>query len=256
MRKTTLTISIIIAVSCIAGCSIKEDRKDCPCILTVILNKVPVRIMDKADGLWLNISTEGKGTALDSPLTGSDYSEPEWLETDVQKGLVSVVCSSSKSLNVPYGSECDSLYAHSVKLRCYEDNARDTIYLKKQWCTATIIVEDAEPEEEYFFEVRGMWAGVSASGLTPLPGEFYAVPRRLDAGTFQVRLPRQGDESLSMTLNNLYKYSLGKIIAGSGYDWKAPDLDDIKVVIDCARAEVQVTISPWEDGTDLGDLEI
>jgi len=256
MKEYILIITAVLTAPSITCCSIKEDRQECPCQLTIILDKVPERIMNKTDGLWMNISTEGKGMAMDRPLTGSDYSEPEWFETDVQKGLVSVICSSNKALEVPYGSECDSIFAYSDKVRCYEDIARDTVLLKKQWCTATIVLEEAEASQSYFFEVTGKWTGMSGSGLEPIPGAFYAIPRRLSADTFQIRLPRQGDDTLDMTMNGLYKYALGKLLAGAGYDWSAPNLDDITIIINYARAEIQVTISPWEDGADLGDLEI
>ena len=256
MYKLMQYVTAAAALLVLASCSVKEDRHECPCLLTIILERVPERIMNRADGLWINISTEGKGTALDSPVTGSDYSGPEWLGADVDKGLVSVICSNSKALAVPYGSECDSIYAHYKTVRCFEDNARDTVLLRKQWCTATIILKNAYPEEKYLFEIHGNWAGISQSGLEPVPGRFYSVPRRIDTDKFQIRLPRQGDDSMVMSLNSVYEYSLGKLIAGSGYDWKAQNLDDIRILIDYASAEIAVSVSPWDGGPDFGDIEI
>ena len=41
-------------------------------------------------------------------------------------------------------------------------------------------------------------------------------------------------------------FALGQYMAASGYDWDAPDLDDVTVILDYALTELRLVISGWE----------
>ena len=63
-------------------------------------------------------------------------------------------------------------------------------------------------------------------------------------------LPRQRDSSLSLEIAEdasvLKSFALGNYIEGSGYDWSAPELDDIVVTIDYARTRLSISVGEWE----------
>ncbi|MBQ2875254.1 MAG: hypothetical protein IJE85_08150, partial [Bacteroidales bacterium] len=69
-------------------------------------------------------------------------------------------------------------------------------------------------------------------------------------GICSIVLPRQIDDSLVMELDNdtgiLTRFALGEYIAESGYDWNAPDLEDIVIDLDFAVTHLTLVIQGWE----------
>ena len=121
-------------------------------------------------------------------------------------------------------------------------------------------------------------AGVSAWDLMPLDGDFRFAPS-LENGVYQVRVPRQVDNSLELVMLEIPdqvgydgeeipgqvgydgervvvdRLPLGEYIARSGYDWTAEDLDDVNVALDLEMQQVTITVSGW-DGVVVMDIVI
>jgi hypothetical protein len=68
---------------------------------------------------------------------------------------------------------------------------------------------------------------------------------------FSVTLPRQLDDSLIMEADMgdevLKEFPLGYYIAESGYDWNAPDLEDLTIDLEFAVTHISMVIQGWEN---------
>ena len=87
--------------------------------------------------------------------------------------------------------------------------------------------------------------------LHPLYGsfEFLLEDGGLEEG-YKAVLPRQMDASLMLVIDDgggsPQAFALGQYIVSSGYDWTAPDLEDITVTLDYALTEIRLIISGWD----------
>ena len=130
----------------------------------------------------------------------------------------------------------------------------------------------------YDIEVWGNVAGVSVWDLMPVQGDFKYAPVQKN-GVYQVRVPRQEDNSLEMVMLEISRQArndngeipdqvghdgeravvdrlpLGEYIARSGYDWTAEDLADVNVALDLEMQQVMITVSGW-DGVVVMDIVI
>ena len=93
-------------------------------------------------------------------------------------------------------------------------------------------------------------------------------------GVYQVRVPRQVDNSLELVMVEIpdqvgydggraghdgvrteddgeravvNRLPLGEYIIRSGYDWAAKDLSDVSVALDLEKQQVMVTVSGWDE---------
>lgn len=275
--KVAFAVFLLAAGVAASSCSIKEDRRECPCYLTVVLDRIPYKMTMKNAGLWENLVHPDAGLFYQETISPSDYPAPDWLIIPTPRGYVSHAAAIGRVhyrpdatgtvLTLPKGYEADSLYAHSARVDCREELARDTVELHKQWCTLTIKLKGTEVWKPYSFEVRGSWNSLSLYDLSAVEGEFAVAPRQLAIDRYEVRIPRQGDNSLMLVLyeNNpdgtrgdkvVYDYPIGRLIYAAGYDWFTKDLDDATITVDYAVGVVEATINPWDNGQDFGDIEI
>jgi hypothetical protein len=78
-------------------------------------------------------------------------------------------------------------------------------------------------------------------------------------GVYQVRVPRQEDNSLEMVMLDdddiVDRLPLGEYIARSGYDWTAENLADVNVALDLEMQQVMISVSGW-DGVVVMDIVI
>ena len=96
--------------------------------------------------------------------------------------------------------------------------------------------------------MEGFYGGWTPDG-SPAPGPF---SRRLLPGTdgrAVLRLPRQGDDSLLLHIvfsdQVVRTFALGTYIAGAGYDWTAPDLEDLTLTVDISLTSVTISSDLW-----------
>ena len=254
------------------GCSIKEDRMICPCFLTEEFGDVsPV---EEGDDPWISILGEGGGVVQQKTIHGNMFREGDRYVATVPKQILSVaVTYGMKHYTIDGGTavlsggfEADSVYAHTSEVDCTGETASDTVRLHKQWCTLDLVLKGSESWKPFFFEIHGGWNAVSLRDMSPVKGPLTCVPRRLSAGRFRVRIPRQGDNALMLLVYDTddfglpstlrYDYPVGELLENKGYDWKRKDLDDAVLTIDYAKAEVNVEIAPWDEGTGYKDITI
>lgn len=221
----------------LVSCSIvKEDRSACPCYLTVEMTGLPAHPA--------TLSIAGAGIC--------EVERDTVLLVAVPRTGVEVVAVSGASpdaegaVRIPYGFDCPSLYLFSEEVDTARDTARVKVVMHKQFCTLRLEF-DGPPGwgEPYWAQVRGKVEGMDGEGK-PLPGAFDC---RLDVGG-AVRLPRQEPEEelwLDVTMPDkvVRSFALGSYMLKAGYDWTAPDLDDLGLVINLSVSEIRFTSGNW-----------
>lgn len=236
------------------ACSVKEDRGPCPCYLQVSftdpdasgeveilgwdddrLFRDRVRIED-ARPCWTK--PVRKGSLFLSACTGMDGSFPE-----------------GRQMRIPPGSQADSLYAWFEEVDATGDLAYAKVSFRKQFATVFLdIRKPAETVRSCQFLVDGNSCGFDLLDFTPVEGVFRFAPIPHDGEEIVTfRIPRQGDTALSVTIRPEgaapARFPLGEYIDRLGYNWKTEELQDIYVAVDLARAEVDIRVADWEDGT-------
>lgn len=256
--------AIMFMVPCltaIVSCSIKEDRTDCPCWLTVNLENTSLEHPDMTHK-DVTIAMWSPDLIRRERVTVADYGEERPYERSVPKGLVSLsayagrtkMVTQARKLIVSKGSQCDSIYAYSNLVDCTEEYASDDAVLHKEFATLLITMA-CNPDEQNSFgiRVRGNVNGFDTVDMSPLPGdfEFMSFGDGDLNNRFAVRVPRQQDSSLKLDVlgwegveNTI---DIGRYIEECGYSWDAPDLDDIRIDIEHASIIGQLQILPWEE---------
>ena len=177
-------------------------------------------------------------------------------------------------IRVPVGEQMDSLYGFFKMYHTRCESVLCDVELHKEFCTVSFTLGEDGYSSPYRIEVWGNVAGVSAWDLMPVQGEFRYAPI-LKNGVYQVRVPRQVDNSLELVMLEIPdqvgydgeragddgervvvdRLPLGEYIARSGYDWTAEDLADVNVALDLEMQQVMITVSGW-DGVVVMDIVI
>lgn len=240
---------IMTAMMMMSACSVKEDRGPCPCFLELDINAADGAPSGSADIL---IFSED-GFMLRDTL---DFWKDEGLySVSVPRGGLHVrVWSgggryvSENGLHIPSGQGCPRIFMHDSDVLAEGEYVREEVYMRKNHCVLTLVCE-GEGGSFSDMVLKGNVAGYDEFG-EPLPGYFeFALDEESEAG-YEAVLPRQTDDSLMLDLEdskgNQISFSLGRYIAASGYDWSAPDLDDVTVTLDYALTEIRLNIDGWE----------
>lgn len=164
-------------------------------------------------------------------------------------------------MRIPPGSEADSLYAWSGEVDATGDLAYASVTFRKQFATVFLdIRKSADVVRACRFLVEGNSCGFDLLDLSPVEGKFRCEPRpRAGESIVTFRVPRQGDESLAVTIHPEgsvpARFPLGAYIDRLGYSWKTEELQDIYVAIDLARGLVDLRVADWEEGTTFPLIE-
>ena len=241
-------LRILVPLLLLPSCSIKENRAECPCALTLELTGLPVR------PVVLGVVGEG-------------YSFTEVIHADtvlvlpVPKGELAVsavggaLAEEDGSVRIPEGEEAPPLYLFHADVSSGDEQVVLPVLLHKQFCTLELLFS-GPPGYGPPFEVaiEGFYGGWQPDG-SPAPGAF---SRRLlpgSDGRAVLRLPRQGDDSLFMHIvfsdRIVRTFALGTYIAASGYDWSAPDLDDLTLHVDISLTSVTISTDLWSRTEDI-----
>ena len=254
LRPVLLSLSLFVV-----SCSIKENRAECPCALTLELTGLPVRPVV--------LGVAGKG-----------YSFTQVVHTDtvivlpVPKGELAVsavggaLAEGDGTISIPAGEEAPPLYLFHASVSTAAEQLVLPVLLHKQFCSLELVFS-APPGYGPPFEVtvEGGFCGWMPDG-SPLTGAFCRrlMPgSALDSGGLlsgsgsrvALRLPRQGDDSLLMHIvfsdRIVRTFALGSYIAASGYDWSAPDLDDLTLNVDISLTSVTISTDLWSQTEEM-----
>lgn len=233
---------LLLPVLLLAACSVKEDRSSCPCLLALELSSLPV------SPVVLGVAGEG-------------FSCTEVVHADtvlvlpVPKGELTVSASGGAlvegdgCVRIPEGEEAPPLFLFQSAVSTMSEQLSVPILLRKQFCCLELTFT-APPGYGLPFEVEveGAFCGWSPDG-SPLPGPFSFRLLPGSDGYASLRVPRQGDDSLLMHIvfsdRIVRSFALGNYIAASGYDWTAPDLEDLALQVDMALTSITFSTDLW-----------
>lgn len=243
------------------SCTVKEERTDCPCLLTLDFDEV----ID--DGRYHEAVTT-VGTSPDKTLEQelvlmAPYKDVGY-EISVPRRMVntSVVCGCGADRvsgeSVIVGTL--PVMAFALAVHCSGDKETVGVRLHKQSAVVKLQPEGFDATEEYPFEVR-LNAATSALTLYDLKpcGEPFSAMFGED---LSVSIPRQAPDavlSLDMLADGdepVFSVDLAAKLSAAGYDWTAEDLADIVVNIDFARMACSISVLPWEDNGEYGEIDI
>lgn len=226
----------------LVGCSIKEDRAACPCLLTLEMERLPV-------------------TPVFLDVRGDGFSRMEAVHADtvfvlpVPKGEVSVSVTGGAlpgadgAVRIHEGEEAPPLYLFHAALDADVERMTVPVHLRKQFCTLELAFSGPSGYGPPFeVEVEGTVDGWLRDG-SPSAGGFRRRVLPGEDGRAVLRLPRQEDDSLLMHIvfsdRIVRTFALGTYIAASGYDWSAPDLADLTLRVDLSITAVTFSIDLW-----------
>ena len=248
MRQSSVLPAVLLFT--LFSCSVKEKRCDCPCYLYVDFSVEDPGIVASS---VIDVSSED-GFLFDAVLDSSVCSRG--VSVPVPRGEVSVnvvaydggMFVPGNGLVIPWGGDCPPLYFHHSDVDTSSDSARDTVRLHKSYCAVTVRLLSRESSESLGFEICGNVCGYDRQG-SPLGGDFASAGEVLEDGRSLVRIPRQLDSSLRLRVVGsgevVREFALGEYMSSGGYDWTAPDLEDVDVTVDFALAAVTVKVENW-----------
>ena len=228
-----LFVMWMVGMLFLSSCSIKEDRDGCPCWMTVEMpgqaghdgekvgqdGRSPVGAGD--DGcvvLRLRGNSDEDAVDYEYQVTEAVRVDVGALEYEVPRGSVGVSAVAfgneipgragydgksagydGDEIRVPVGEQMDSLYGFFKMYHTRCESVLCDVELHKEFCTVSFTLGEDGYTSPYDIEVWGNVAGVSAWDLMPVKGDFRYAPVQKN-GVYQVRVPRQEDNSLEMVM--------------------------------------------------------
>lgn len=247
MKKAVI---LMIGVFCALGCSVKEDRAECPCRIILDFSKV-----DTSKVKSLNVLVTSADKVVLSDVVDAEEFAAEYMR-DVPHGHLRMNIwgggddrvRGDYSLVIPYGCECPPLYMDSFDVNANSETFFRTIALNKNHCRLTVLVEGMKTMP-YSLTFKGNVDGYGLDGM-PTAGDFSCVAYPGETGDSQALLPRQVDSSLLLEVDDntsvVKTFALGEYIASSGYDWTAENLDDVTIVLDYYVTYIKISVQGWD----------
>lgn len=240
----------LVALSCafavFAACSVKEDREKCPCILIVSSPEDALMRLCSDDGTF---SFEGQvrggvNRRVEVPRKKLSYSFFNLCDALFDE----------HGIYIPPGSESPPVRQMCGTVVAAGESVTLPVTLRKSHCFLTLDVHSlADPSAPGIPQVcvgGGVCGWYSSGDLRRGPFSVRMEPRE---GLCTVCLPRQADNSLTLTVSVAgvaRTFALGELLASDGYDWMAPDLEDLSVYIDYAATVLDISILRFSESVD------
>ena len=224
----------LLGLVALASCSVKEDRSDCPCWLTVRAS-YPQELVSA----WFGTHTLFEGH------------DGELIDCRVPRGIVEGVASTG-DFSVQEGQQMAELFASVTKVNTVCEETEVAPQLHKQFARVDIDFKDEDDgRTAYDLLVTGNVSGSDKRTLEPLEGAFRCAPEPImDGRGYEFRVPRQKDETLRLELsyhgNPVETIDLGYLIGKTGFDWKAENLGDVSILCDLPAHTFTITVMEWE----------
>lgn len=250
MKSFDLCVLVLCLVVTMCGC-VKERRRDCPCRLLLDMSQVDTTSIPE-----LKVSVRCSDGRISQEVRDAElFTEDMMLLVPRGSCTVNVysgeagMASCGNGLDIPYGEECPAVYMYTALLDTDCEILRRSVVMRKNHCTMSISVEDSE-HFPFSLAVRGEVSGYDFKGA-PRPGQFYCSSAPMQESIWEISVPRQLDHSLILEVSDgtdvLKNFALGEYIKASGYDWNAPDLEDIAIGIDYTRTKLVIAVKGWDE---------
>ena len=241
----------ILGLMALCSCSVKEDRSDCPCWLTVDLSET--------NGAYVQLKAWCPAPVFSESIARSQ--RDDFHEYRVPRGQVRLsayretpgLFLEGDVLSITEGSQMDSLFACTSLVDTDAEFAHETIRLHKNFSTVSVIFKDEENGRpaDCRLDVSGTVAGINVQTLAPVPGRFSCMAELSPEGGFAFRVPRQMDADLIAALYShdgslMESYPVGWLIQQAGFDWNKTDLSDVEILVDTPTATFTITVKEWD----------
>lgn len=248
LRTTFRTWFSLVWVSVLLGCSIKEERDDCPCRLFLDFTSVDVSLRSSLSFLV----TSADGFLHEAVVANEDTCVIDVPKIDLQIGVWSGDrgCVKDGNMIIPKGNDCPRVYAHFNRLYADGEAVYETVRLRKMHCLLTVGFD--EPYDVASMVIRGNVNGFDRYGY-PSKGEF-CVESEIDSRSdipFTFCIPRQYGDPLYLDVvdsgGGIRTFPLHEYIRIAGYDWSAPDLNDLNLKLYLTKGKVSVIVMGWKE---------
>jgi len=234
MHIETIRIPVLLTLLFFLSCTIvKEDRNLCPCNLSVGLD---------APG-DVRLIVEGRSFIMEAVLPGDTTVVWRVPRPDVRITAVSGA-GWDGGVRIPPGEQCPPLYLGVGRVKTDSEEAHCSAPLHKSYCELSMNFVCPSGWKPMPVRVSGNVCGYGPGG-GPLQGEFSYSTAPSAQGHCSVRLPRQMDSSLLLSMGGGWTFALGEYILQSGYDWAAPDLKDVSLDINISLTSILFRIGTW-----------
>lgn len=245
-----LPVFVALTLALFPGCSVKEDRGPCPCIVKIDLSTA----FDNSDGSLLLVLWNESGFRFCDTLLKSEFSDTvAEYSASVPRGKVMMdVYSPAGVVSEPFegyrpDGVCAPIWIHSGSFDAEGEYVRTSISLSKGYCGLSVSFKGETAGWNscslvFRSEVDGYLPG---GGLSP--GSYSEMCWADSTGSFGINLLRQKDASLMMDIvagsglnagKVLRTVAIGEYIAASGYDWTEENLEDLEIEVDFANMRV------------------
>lgn len=254
----TLRLGIIPVLLLFVSCSVWEDRRPCPCALTVDLSKVA------------DVSGQGQGVRVDAEGTNGwresrsfEAGEcPKSTTFDIPKGSCSILTMLGGSTQIhrhpftfmaPEGEDMDPVCVSLDTLTLSWEECTVPVSLRKDYAEITVRLGDGFSREDWDWsvEISGDVCGVRLYDGVPIDGVFRCRKTAKDKDV-SIRVPRQKDRSLTMAVYKedavISRYDIGQLLSEHSYDWSCSVLSDMTVVFSYKEQPGITSVLKWQQG--------
>lgn len=255
-------LKVSLAVLCgaiLSSCSVKEDRTGCPCFLTLDMGGVEsAGLMSMGlDSLVVAVGDGGEYYTRESFHLRDNVQE---FNAAVPKTRIAVLVTCAgggllhdiSGVHIPEGSDCPVLYLSGDTFVADTGEMRRSVTLHRDYCVLSVRMKttNGTKARPYRILVEGNVCGYLMDG-SPEEGYYRCSSVASSGGLCHLRIPRQVDGSLLLEVDFLdtgevRTFPVGEYILESGYDWTAPDLEDIEVEMDFSRTSLTFSIAKWK----------
>ena len=241
-------LRLLVPVVLLTGCSVKEDRSACPCLLVLEFSSLPVTPV--------MVSVEGEGCSLLHRVHSDTLLALSVPKTELSVSVTGgALPDAVEGVRIPLGEEAPPLYLYHASVSSDAEQVLLPVYLRKQFCQLTLAFSGPPGYGPPFqVEVEGFADGWARDG-SPSEGPFSYRLLPGEDGRATLRLPRQRDDSLLMHIlfsdQVVRTFALGAYIADAGYDWTAPDLKDLTLNVDVSVTSVTLSTDLWTHTEDI-----
>lgn len=260
-RHIDLRTAVVVALLSfpICSCSVKEDRVLCPIYLTLDFSGLETAgLMDDGYRTMDLVVASDDGNADIQSWELNALAEEYSLPITRTGASILAVCSQGDAvvgedgLTIGEGDPCPRILSFSQRLTPSSGEERLTVAMHKNYCNLSIRLKSSTGASARPFQIRvdGEVNGSLPDG-TPKEGAFCYFSAPSSAGLCDASIPRQKDSSLRLEIDfldngEIRSFPIGEYIIESGYDWNAPDLEDVSVEVDFSLSGLELNISKWK----------
>lgn len=256
MTRYSLKPLLILGIAAsLAACSVKEDRMECPCY-------VSVKADARADCLVSFFSSEGallerRIITADELTSGENYTKIRKgdIYVSVLQNMGDMLLSDTRIVRCQDGRESAPIYSCCIPGTAVGEDLLVEGLLRKQHAVVTLVFRNSDGlVYPYDIKVSGACNGLDLLSQKAVEGEFVFRPGIDDKLRASVTMSRQNSaEPIYLYLLDkqtgavVATLDLGYYIRQTGYNWDAEYLADISIIIDYARMSLTIGVADWEE---------